>query len=147
MIKYVKYQNKNEDSKAYGKWYARVKNTEKTVTLEDLAEHMAEHNTPYSAGAIAGVLTDMVVCIRHLVLDGRTVKLPNLAIFKAGISCTGADAPENFNVKKNVKRIYLKARGTGIFQTNAITRAGNLGELEEYTKPKDENQQGDIENP
>ena len=147
MIKYVKYQNKNEDSKAYGKWYARVKNTEKTVELEDLAEHMAEHNTPYSAGAIAGVLTDMVVCIRHLVLDGRTVKLPNLAIFSAGISCTGADAPENFNVKKNVKRIYLKARGTGIFQINAITRAGNLGEMEEYTKPKDENQQGDIENP
>ena len=147
MLYYKKYQNKNEDSKAYGKWYARLQQIGKTVTLEDLAQHMSEHNTPYSPGAINGVLTDMVNCIRELVLAGRTVKLPNLAIFKAGISCEGADSPENFNVKKNVRRIYLKARGTGIFLTSNITRAGSLGEMEEYTRPHDENQQGDIDNP
>ena len=147
MIKYMKYQNKNEDSKAYGKWYARVKVDEKTVTLDDLAEHMSEHNTPFSKGAIAGVLTDMVTCIRELVLQGKAVKLPNLAIFSAGMSCEGADSPENFSVKKNVKRIYLKARGTGIFLTQNITRGCSLGEMQEYTSPRDENQQGDIDNP
>ena len=132
MIKYVKYQNKNEDSKAYGKWYARVKNTEKTVELEDLAEHMAEHNTPYSAGAIAGVLTDMVVCIRHLVLDGRTVKLPNLAIFSAGLKSAGATKSEDFTTSKNIKSVYLRARATGVFTRQELTKAGNVTELPEY---------------
>ena len=146
MIKYVKYQNKNEDSKAYGKWYARVKNTEKTVTLEDLAEHMAEHNTPYSAGAIAGVLTDMVVCIRHLVLDGRTVKLPNLAIFQIGMNTTGADSPEKFTVKKNVARLYLRARGTGDFSAKEIKRIGSLSEDDEYSSPESE-EEPEMPNP
>ena len=73
----------------YGKWYARVVTMGKTVTLEELAEHMAQHNTPYSEGVIRGVLTDMVNCIRELVLEGKSVKIPNLAIFSAGIKSTG----------------------------------------------------------
>ena len=61
-------------------WFARAMVTQ-TIDLEQLAEHMANHNTPYSKGAILGVLTDMVNCIRELVLDGNAVKIPNLAIF------------------------------------------------------------------
>ena len=77
----------------YGKWYARVVTMGKTVTLEELAEHMAQHNTPYSEGVIRGVLTDMVNCIRELVLEGKSVKIPNLAIFSAGIKSTGPTIP------------------------------------------------------
>ena len=40
MIYFKKYQNKNEESKAYGKWYARAVNTG-TVELDDLAQHMS----------------------------------------------------------------------------------------------------------
>ena len=82
-IFYRKYQNRVKESKMYGKWYARVVTMGKTVTLEELAEHMAQHNTPYSEGVIRGVLTDMVNCIRELVLEGKSVKIPNLAIFSA----------------------------------------------------------------
>ena len=66
-------------------WFARAMVTQ-TIDLEQLAEHMANHNTPYSKGAILGVLTDMVNCIRELVLDGNAVKIPNLAIFSAGLT-------------------------------------------------------------
>ena len=75
-IFYRKYQNRVKESKMYGKWYARVVTMGKTVTLEELAEHMAQHNTPYSEGVIRGVLTDMVNCIRELVLEGKSVKIP-----------------------------------------------------------------------
>ena len=37
MIPYVKYQNKNEESKAYGKWFARVQHQNREVDLEELA--------------------------------------------------------------------------------------------------------------
>ena len=40
MIKYVKYQNKNEDSKAYGKWYARL---ERLKRLKRLSVFFTKH--------------------------------------------------------------------------------------------------------
>jgi len=90
---------------------------------------MSEHNTPYSKGAIQGVLTDMVNCIRELVLEGKAVKLPNLAIFSAGIQCKGAISSEDFSAAKNVKSVYLKARATGEFTRTELTKAGNVTEL------------------
>ena len=145
MIYYKKYQNKNEDSKCFGKWYARAVNTG-TIDLEGLAEHMSEHNTPFSKGAIAGVLTDMVSCIRELALEGKAVKLPNLAIFQIGLTTHGADSPENFNVKKNVKSVRLKVRGTGGFSNAVIKRIGSLREYDEYNVPTN-NSQHNTTNP
>ena len=84
-IFYRKYQNNNKKSTSYGKWFGRSVSLGKTVGLEDLAEHMSQHNSPYSEGVIKGVLTDMVNCIRELVLEGKSVKIPNLCIFSAGI--------------------------------------------------------------
>ena len=75
MIKYILKKNNVEGSHSFGKWYAfPVK--ESTVDIDKLAEHMAAHNTPYSAGAIKGIITDMVSCIKELLLEGRSVKLP-----------------------------------------------------------------------
>ena len=128
-IFYRKYQNKNKNQKTFGWWYGRAVTLGKTYTLDDLAKHMAEHNTPYSAGAIKGVLTDMVNCIRELVLEGKAVKLPNLAIFSAGVQSTGAMTSEAFSVQKNIKSVYMRARATGDFTRDELTKAGNVTEL------------------
>ena len=128
-IFYRKYQNKNKNLKTFGWWYGRAVTLGKTINLDDLAKHMAEHNTPYSAGAIKGVLTDMVACIRELVLEGRSVKLPNLAIFSAGLQSTGAQTSEAFSVQKNIKSVYMRARATGGFTRDELTKAGNVTEL------------------
>ena len=71
-----------------GKYYAKVE-TKEQYTLEKLAEHMHEHNAAFSAGLIQGVLVDMVTCIKHLVLAGCTVKIPNLGIFKCSVESNG----------------------------------------------------------
>ena len=56
-----------------------------------MAHHMAEHNTMFSEGSITGVLIDFVKCIREQVLMGNTVKINNLAIFKATVEGNGLD--------------------------------------------------------
>lgn len=38
--------------------------------LEDIAEHMADHTSPFSQGTINGVLTDLVRCSVELLCDG-----------------------------------------------------------------------------
>ena len=137
-IFYRKYQNKNKNLKTFGWWYGRAVTLGKTIELDDLAKHMAEHNTPYSAGAIKGVLTDMVACIRELVLEGRSVKLPNLAIFSAGLQSTAAQTSEAFSVQKNIKSVYMRARATGGFTRDELTKAGNVTELpKNYTDYQD----------
>ena len=84
MIRYKKYQMTGEKSPLKGLWYARPV-IEETFNIETLAKHMANHNTPYSAGVIKGVLADMISCIKELILDGKNVKLDDLAIFSVGI--------------------------------------------------------------
>ena len=81
-------QNKNQSSAGYGKYYPRVDYKE-TIDIVKLAKHMAEHNTPFSAGTIAGVLRAAVGCIRELTLMGNTVKIDDLAIFKCTVEGNG----------------------------------------------------------
>ena len=92
MIRYYKYQSNSGIESARGKWFLRVKNGEQ-IDIDALAAHIAAHNTPFSKGAIKGILTDMVSCTKELLLDGKTVKLADLAIFSLGIHCKGADDP------------------------------------------------------
>ena len=113
MILYVLKQNKNSKSVAFGKYFAYPV-IEETVTLDGLAEHMSSHNTPYSKGAIKGMLTDMVSCIKELLLEGKNVKIADLAIFSLGIKNNGgAVSEEVFTVSKNIKGVKLRARATG----------------------------------
>ena len=71
LIKLVKNKNKTI-KEAYGKYYARPVVTE-TIGIDELAEHMSSHNTPFSKGAIKGLLTDMVSCVKELVLQNKAV--------------------------------------------------------------------------
>ena len=128
---YRKYQNKNRQSVAYGKWFARAVTIGKTINIDELAKHMSEHNTPYSKGAIKGVLTDMIGCIRELMLEGKAVKLEGLAIFSAGIKTkkNGAPTSAEFSTTKHIDSVYMRARATGEFTRQELTKAGNVTEL------------------
>lgn len=123
-------------SSTYGKWYARSV-CDETISMEKLADHMAAHNTPYSQGCIFGVLRDMVSCIKELVLDGKAVKLDDLAIFSAGISCTGANNAKDFSLASNVRSVHLRARATGKLRTTTLTSEAKKKEVDEYTVSKD----------
>ena len=87
---------------------------EETIGLDELAEHMASHNTPFSKGAIKGILTDAVVCTKELLLLGKNVKFPDLAIFSIGLKVKGgADTKADFSVAKYIIGLKLRARATG----------------------------------
>ncbi len=82
-------KNTNEQLEGtLGKYYARVE-YKGTIGVKELASHMHQHNTAFSKGIVMGVLGDMVDCIKHLVLDGYTVKIDDLGIFKASVDANG----------------------------------------------------------
>ena len=149
MILYVLKQNKNTASKAYGKFFAYPV-IEETIDLDDLAGHMSNHNTPYSKGAIKGMLTDMVSCIKELLLEGKNVKIADLAIFSLGIKNNGGAASEDtFSVSKNIKGVKLRARATGELITRSLNLVASLKKASATTKPAAPDNTGntDDENP
>lgn len=132
MIRYKKYQVTGSKSPLKGLWYAHplIEETYDTVAL---AKHMSKHNTPYSVGVIKGVLTDMISCIKELILDGKNVKLDDLAIFSVGLVSTGAATADAFNVSDNVKSLKLRARATGELSNTQINLDAQLKEASEYS--------------
>ena len=114
MIRYILRQNSNELSKVFGKYFAYPV-IEETVNLDGLAGHMSSHNSPFSKGVIKGLLTDMVNCIKELLLEGKNVKIDDLAIFSLGIKNRkgGAESEDQFTVTQNIEGVKFRARATG----------------------------------
>mgnify|MGYP002868312204 CR=1 FL=1 len=127
MIRYILKQNNNRFSKVYGKTFAYPV-IEETINLDGLSEHMSNHNSPFSKGVIKGLLTDMVNCIKELLLEGKNVKIDDLAIFSIGIKNAkgGANNEEDFSVSKNISSVKLRSRATGILLSKALNLDATL---------------------
>ena len=140
MIRIVLYQNTNQKIKeAYGKWFPRVV-SEETIGLEELADHMASHNTPYSKGAILGMLTDAATCTKELLLLGKNVKFADIAIFSLGLIVKeGADTKDDFSVAKNIAGLRLRARATGELKTKNLDTTIKRIDLATSTSTSDTN--------
>ena len=140
---YLTKVTENSESEQAGKLYARV-SYKQTMDLHDMAHHMAEHNTAFSEGLIVGVLTDFVKCVREMVLNGNTVKVGNLAIFKATVEANALEALYDAQLDKvasatigvlaegaktgpAVKTVKLLAQSTGDFTREELKKDVKLG--------------------
>ena len=143
MIELYISQNKNTKSEAYGKYYPRV-SYKQTLNIHDMAVHMAEHNTPFSEGTIEGILRDFVKCVREQTLNGNTVKVDNLAIFKVSVIGNGCVELYDANADKcitasigtlaktdktgpAVNSLKLLAQATGEYTREELNKDGKLG--------------------
>ena len=136
MLKYQIYQSQLEGSTAYGKYYARIVSDE-TINLEGLAQHMAEHNSPFSKGTILGIFQDFIGCVRELLLDGNRVQLDGLASFGLTVEhMAGAATAKDFSIGKNVKSVKLSATGIGEFSKSVLTSNASLAESNTYVSPR-----------
>ena len=135
---YLSKVTESSETETAGKLYARV-SYKQTMDLHDMAHHMAEHNTAFSEGLIVGVLTDFVKCTREMVLNGNTVKVGNLAIFKATVESNGLEVlydaqsdkvasatmgtlKEGDKTGAAVKAIKLLAQSTGDFTRDELKK-------------------------
>ena len=139
---YLSKVTESSESEQAGKLYARV-SYKQTMTVQDMAQHMAEHNTAFSEGTITGILIDFVKCIREQVLNGNTVKIDNLAIFKATVEGNGLETmydaasdkvasaslgnlQEGAKTGPAVKTIKLLAQSTGDFTRDELKKDAKL---------------------
>ena len=139
---YLSKVTESSETEQAGKLYARV-SYKQTMSVQDMAHHMAEHNTMFSEGSITGILIDFVKCVREQVLNGNTVKIDNLAIFKATVEANGLETLYDADADKvaqasmgtlkdgdktgpAVKAIKLLAQSTGEFTRDELKKDAKL---------------------
>lgn len=77
------------------------------MTLDQLAEHIASHNSKYDEADILAVTTLLGRCVREQLLEGRKVSLGQLGSFYPGIVSKGADIAAEFTVE-NIKKVPVR---------------------------------------
>ena len=146
LVKLCKNNNKRI-AEAYGKYYARPVITQ-TIDLTGLAEHLSNHNTGFSPGATKGLLTDMVKCIKELVLQGYAVRIDDLAIFSLGIRTKkGADSEKDFSVQKNIEGVKFRARATGSLTSDKLDLLASIKNIDSLLSNSEENGTDDGNTP
>ncbi len=136
ILKYKKVTRINpNDKEAAPMWYAKAVQ-DRTIDFEALVTHMSEHNSPYSRGVIHGVLTDMLDCVKELLLDGKSVRLGDLGLFSVGIRSKGALTREKWAVASHLKGVTLNVRNTKTWSNSELRKNTVLEELTGYDDGK-----------
>ena len=135
---YLSKVTETSETEQAGKYYARV-SYKQTLDVQAMAHHMAQHNTMFSEGSITGILIDFVKCVREQVLNGNTVKIENLAIFKATVEANALETlydaeqdkvasaslgtlAEGAKTGPAVKTVKLLAQSTGEFTRDELKK-------------------------
>ena len=108
-IFYELKQNKNEDSKIYGKWFAYAKAVE-VMNTRKLSQHISEHGSIYTPDVVFGVLEKFRSCLVEMLLESKRVKIDGLGTFFTTIENEkgGAASEDQFNVNKNLKALHIR---------------------------------------
>ncbi|MBQ0060602.1 MAG: hypothetical protein KBT15_02345 [Bacteroidales bacterium] len=130
-LKLKVHQITNPTSFGYPNWYSAVAYEKREIDIDGLAQHMADHNTPFSQGVIKGILTDMVSCIREQAMLGRKIRIDGLAIFKLGVQTIGADTYKEAKQRSKIKRVKLNSYPVGDF-TSAELAATEIEWVDDY---------------
>lgn len=86
--KFKKLQNKNDDSTAYGKWFATAVYDQNFITTKELAGYIQSQCT-LKESDIKAALDELGKAMKHYFEMGQKVKLEGIGIFKVGFSSIG----------------------------------------------------------
>ena len=92
--KYIKTQNKNRDSAAFGKYFATAVYDKKFVETDELASFI-QQQASVKKSDIGAVLDELGEAMKHYFEMGQKVNLKGIGIFKVGFSSIGVNKLED----------------------------------------------------
>ena len=104
--KFKKLQNQNDDSTAYGKWFATAVYDQHFITTEELAEFI-QTQASVKKSDIKAVLDELGSAMKHFFELGQKVKLDGIGIFKVGFSSIGTNKKEDCGAQNITTRRVL----------------------------------------
>ena len=104
--KFKKLQNTNDDSTAYGKWFATAVYDQHFITTEELAEFI-QTQASVKKSDIKAVLDELGSAMKHFFELGQKVKLDGIGIFKVGFSSIGTNKKDDCGAQNITTRRVL----------------------------------------
>ena len=101
--KFKKLQNKNDESTAYGKWYATAVYDQHFIETEQLAEFI-QTQASVKKSDIKAVLDELGGALKHFFELGQKIRLDGIGIFRVGFSSVGAATKDDCGAQTISKR-------------------------------------------
>ena len=135
--KYRKVTRTPQSGENAGKklWYATAV-SDREMSFEDFVTHISEHNSPYSRGTIHGVLMDTLDCLKHLILDGKSVRLSDLGLFSIGMTSRGEVSKDKVSAA-SVQGVHLIVRNTKSWSNAELKKLTKIVAYDEYNTSED----------
>ena len=106
--------------------------SDREMSFEDFVTHISEHNSPYSRGTIHGVLMDTLDCLKHLILDGKSVRFSDLGLFSIGMTSRGEVSKEKVTAA-SVQGVHLIVRNTKTWSNAELKKLTKIVAYDDYT--------------
>ena len=101
--KFKKLQNKNDESTAYGKWYATAVYDQHFIETEQLAEFI-QTQASVKKSDIKAVLDELGGALKHFFELGQKIRLDGIGIFRVGFSSIGTATKDDCGAQTISKR-------------------------------------------
>lgn len=109
---FLRLEKKNfKTRETAGKWYAKATPLT-TVHTEDLAQSISDSAT-FTKADVEGVITALVDEMKRRLQDGQKVVLDNFGSFSIAVHSDGVDNPDDFDLKRHVRKPFCKFTPAG----------------------------------
>ena len=104
--KFIKSQNKNSKSIAFGKYFATAVYDEKFITTEQIADFI-QQQCSIKKSDIKAALDELGGAMKHFFELGQKIRLDGIGIFKVGFSSIGVNKVEDCSAATITERRIL----------------------------------------
>ena len=124
--KFKKIQNKNDESTAYGKWFATAVYDQHFIETEELAEFI-QTQASVKKSDIKAVLDELGGAMKHFFELGQKVRLDGIGIFKVGFSSIGAPTKDDCGAQTiTTRRVLFQPESSRVVVGQTMNKKGKI---------------------
>ena len=124
--KFKKLQNKNDESTAYGKWFATAVYDQHFIETEQLADFI-QTQASVKKSDIKAVLDELGGAMKHFFELGQKVRLDGIGIFKVGFSSIGATVKDDCGAANiTTRRVLFQPESSRVVVGQTVNKKGKV---------------------
>jgi len=124
--KFKKIQNSNDESTAYGKWFATAVYDQHFIETEQLADFI-QTQASVKKSDIKAVLDELGSAMKHFFELGQKVRLDGIGIFKVGFSSIGTAEKEDCGAQTiTTRRVLFQPESQRVVVGQTTNRQGKI---------------------
>ena len=124
--KFKKLQNTNDESTAYGKWFATAVYDQRFIETEQLADFI-QKQASVKKSDVKAVLDELGDAMKHYFELGQKVKLAGIGIFKVGFSSIGTATKDDCGASNiTTRRVLFQPETERVVVGQTMNKKGKI---------------------